>query len=147
MGKFLDEAIEKQVREIFASMAHPVAVLFFSGTENCEYCEETQQLLEEVTALSEKLELHVFDIEKDAQTAKELGIDKTPGFVLAGKEDGKLIDYGIRFFGVPAGGEFTTLIRDLLMVSSRDSGLSEKTREFLKKLDKPVHLQVFITPT
>lgn len=147
MGKFLDEAIEKPVREIFASMAHPVAVLFFSGTENCEYCEETQQLLEEVTALSEKLELHVFDIEQDAQTAKELGIDKTPGFVLAGKEDGKLIDYGIRFFGVPAGGEFTTLIRDLLMVSSRDSGLSEKTREFLKKLDKPVHLQVFITPT
>jgi alkyl hydroperoxide reductase subunit AhpF len=33
------------------------------------------------------------------------------------------------------------------MVSRRDSGLDAKTREFLKNLDKPLHLQVFVTPT
>ena len=33
------------------------------------------------------------------------------------------------------------------MVSSRDSGLKETTREFLKALPSPLHLQVFVTPT
>jgi alkyl hydroperoxide reductase subunit AhpF len=39
------------------------------------------------------------------------------------------------------------LINDILIVSKRDSGLDTKTREFLKNLDKPLHLQVFVTPT
>jgi alkyl hydroperoxide reductase subunit AhpF len=33
------------------------------------------------------------------------------------------------------------------MVSKRESGLNEKTREFLKNLDKPLELQVFVTPS
>jgi len=33
------------------------------------------------------------------------------------------------------------------MVSRRDSGLDSKTREYLKNLDQPLHLQVFVTPT
>jgi glutaredoxin-like protein len=49
--------------------------------------------------------------------------------------------------GIPAGHEFTSLIRNILMVSSRDSGLSPETRTFLSKLDKPLHMQVFVTPT
>jgi glutaredoxin-like protein len=39
------------------------------------------------------------------------------------------------------------LINDILIVSKRDSGLDAKTREFLKNLDRPLHLQVFVTPT
>jgi glutaredoxin-like protein len=39
------------------------------------------------------------------------------------------------------------LINDILIVSKRDSGLTKETREFLKNLDKPLHLQVFVTPS
>ena len=34
-----------------------------------------------------------------------------------------------------------------MIVSKRESGLDEKTREFLKNLTEPLHLQVFVTPT
>ena len=54
---------------------------------------------------------------------------------------------GIQFSGIPSGHEFSTLINDILIVSKRESELDAKTREFLKNLDKPLHLQVFVTPT
>jgi glutaredoxin-like protein len=48
---------------------------------------------------------------------------------------------------MPSGYEFSTLINDILAVSRRNSGLTETTREFLKQLNQPVHLQVFVTPS
>ena len=61
--------------------------------------------------------------------------------------NGEIVDYGIRLSGIPAGHEFTTLINDLVMVSKQDSGLSPAVRERLSKLENPVNLQVFVTPT
>jgi len=55
-------------------------------------------------------------------------------------------DYGIHFYGIPAGYEFTSLIHDIMMVGSGDSGLSAETRQWTTGLVKPVHLQVFVTP-
>jgi alkyl hydroperoxide reductase subunit AhpF len=49
--------------------------------------------------------------------------------------------------GVPSGHEFSTLIQDLILVASRDSGLSPQVRNYIKGLSKPLHLQVFVTPT
>jgi alkyl hydroperoxide reductase subunit AhpF len=56
-------------------------------------------------------------------------------------------DYGIRMYGLPSGYEFGTLVEAILDVSSGDSGLSEPTRTALKEIAKPVHVQVFSTPT
>ena len=58
-----------------------------------------------------------------------------------------MIDHGIRFIGIPGGHEFTSLINGILMVSRRDSGLNEITRNNLSKLDQSLLLQVFVTPT
>jgi alkyl hydroperoxide reductase subunit AhpF len=66
--------------------------------------------------------------------------------VIAGREDDRIINYGIRLAGIPSGHEFSSLIQDLILVSGRDSGLSQPTRDFLKNLTEPVHLQVFVTP-
>jgi glutaredoxin-like protein len=57
------------------------------------------------------------------------------------------LDYGVRLAGIPSGHEFSSLIQDLILVSGRDSGLSAETRKALDDLDKPVLLQVFVTPT
>ena len=56
-------------------------------------------------------------------------------------------DYGIRFYGIPAGYEFASLIGDILDVSSGDSGLAPETKAALADLKEPLHLQVFTTPT
>ncbi|MCS7011871.1 MAG: thioredoxin family protein [Anaerolineales bacterium] len=147
MAKLLNEHVEKQVRDVFEELKAPVHILFFGSQDGCEYCEDTRQLVEEVAALSDKISLSVYDLETDAETARTYQIDKSPALVIAGKEGDQIIDYGVRFFGIPAGHEFTSLIQDIVLVSGRDSGLSPSTREFLKSLKQPVHLEVFVTPT
>ncbi len=149
MANLLDENIRTQVQEVFAQLEQPVEILFFGSgdPQHCMYCEETKALLEEVSALSDQLHLQVYDIEKDAALAQQYKVDSVPAFVLAGRDGEQVIDYGIRYKGIPAGHEFSSLINDLILVAKRDSNLSPQTRQFLQGLTQPVHLQVFVTPT
>lgn len=147
MTKLLNEHVEQQVREVFADLKEPVHILFFGTKHGCEYCDDTRQLVEEVAALSDKISLSVHDLEVDADLAAKHDVDKAPALIITAKDGDQITDYGVRLFGIPAGHEFTSLIQDIIMVSNRDSGLSPSTREFLKTLTKPVHLQVFVTPT
>ncbi|HET9906871.1 MAG TPA: thioredoxin family protein [Anaerolineales bacterium] len=147
MEKFLNEQIVKQIEEAFAAMENPVQVLYFGSQDHCDSCTETQQLLEEVTATSDKIELSVYDLKDNREIAERFNVTNAPGIVIAAKNDTEVKNLGVQFSGAPSGYEFSTLINDILAVSRRDSGLSETTRELLKKLDRPVHLQVFVTPS
>jgi hypothetical protein len=53
----------------------------------------------------------------------------------------------VRFFGMPSGYEFSSLIDDVVDVSRGRTRLSEATREALAALATPLHFQVFVTPT
>jgi glutaredoxin-like protein len=147
MEKILDETTIGQIRQTFAQMKEPVRILFFGSHDNCDLCADTQRLLEEVTALDEKLDLHVYDLQEDAAVAEKFNVDKAPGIVIAAQHDNQITDLGIQYSGIPSGHEFSTLINDILLVSNRDSGLSPKTREYLRNLDKPLLLQIFVTPS
>ncbi len=147
MDKILDEHVVSQIREAFADFREPVQILFFGSKENCEYCGGTRQLLEELAATRDGLAVSSYDLDADRETAAKFGVDRAPGVVIAAKDGDEIKDLGIRFSGIPSGHEFSTLISDILMVSKRDSGLNEKTREYLKALDQPLLLQVFVTPT
>lgn len=145
--KLLDDGIIEQIREVFDQIQEPVEVLFFTRKEDCEYCGDALQLAQEVVAISDKLSLVVYDLDEDADVASQYNVDKAPGMVLAGKDGDQLVDYGVRYAGIPSGHEFSSLIHDLVLVSSRDSGLDDATRAFLGGLTEPVLLQVFVTPT
>jgi len=147
MEKVLNDQIIKQINEAFEAVQEPVQVLFFGSKDNCDYCAEAQQLLEEVTALHEKLALSVYDVQENADIAAKFNVTNAPGIVIAAKDNAEVKNLGIQFSGIPSGHEFSTLINDIIIVSKRDSGLNETTREFLRNLDKPLHLQVFVTPT
>jgi glutaredoxin-like protein len=147
MEKVLNDQITKQITEAFADVQAPVQVLYFGSKDNCEYCNETKQLLEEVTALNDKLELSVYDMQEHQDVASKFNVTNAPGIVIAARDGAEVTNLGIQFSGIPSGHEFSTLINDIVIVSKRESGLNEKTREFLKNLDKPLHLQVFVTPT
>ena len=147
MTNLLNEDIRNQVREAFNSLQEPVQVLFFGSKEQCEYCDDTLKLVEEVTSLSDKLNLQVFDMEANAAVADRYNVSMSPGLVIAGEGENGPIDYGIRYAGIPSGHEFSSLIQDLILVSGRDSGLNQQTRDFLANLKEPIHLQVFVTPT
>jgi len=147
MTNLLNDDIRKQVSEAFKQLREPVQILFFGSREQCEYCDDTLMLVEEVASLSEKLSVHAFDVKTSAEVAERYNVSLTPGLVLAAEGEDGPIDYGVRYAGIPSGHEFSSLIQDLLLVSSRDSGLNEQTREFLAGLKEPVYLQVFVTPT
>lgn len=148
MSQMLDEGIIKQLKDLFADLDQVVEILYFgSQTQNCQYCKETQQLLEEVTDITDKAALQIYDIDEDGELADKYAVDKVPGFVVVSREGDEITDYGIRFYGIPSGHEFTSLVTGLMMVSKGDSGLSEGGRAFLAGLKQPVHLQVYVTPT
>lgn len=147
MTQLLNEDIVKQIGEVFAGLKEPVHMLFFGSKDNCEYCNETRQLAEEVAAISDQVSLAVYDLEADADIAKHYNVDASPYIIIAAKNGEQVLDYGVRFAGIPSGHEFSSFIQAILIVSSRDSGLNPQTRTFLKALEKPVHLQVFVTPT
>jgi len=147
MEKLLNEQTISQIEEAFKQMKEPVQILFFGSDENCDYCADTRQLLEEVAAVDDRLSLSIYDLQADAEVAKKFNVDKAPAIVIAAKDGGQIIDFGIQYSGIPSGHEFGTLINDVILVSGRDSGLSAEVREFLKNLEKPLHMQVFVTPT
>jgi glutaredoxin-like protein len=147
MQKVLDPQITKQIQQVFDEIEQSVQVLLFTSNEACDYCNETKQLLEEVAALNDKIGLSVYDIDRQPEVASRFSVTNAPGIVIAAKDDQDVKNLGIQFAGIPSGHEFSTLVNDILMVSRRDSGLDTKTREYLKTLEKPLHLQVFVTPT
>jgi len=117
------------------------SVLIVPGQE-CSSCKETRELLEELTETSDKLHLTIKDFVRDEQEAQGLGITRIPAFILQGHTKG-----AVRYFGIPAGYEFSTLVEDLIDVSRGTTKLSEKTRETLATVDQDLHIQVFVTPT
>lgn len=147
MASLLNETLQKQVSEVFSQLKEPVQIMFFGKKTNCEYCDDTHRMVEEVASLSDKIKLNIFDLDQDSAQAKQYNVNKAPGIVIAGQDGDKVLDYGIRISGIPSGHEFRVLINDLILVSGRDSGLSQHTRDILSGLTKPVLLQVYVTPT
>jgi glutaredoxin-like protein len=142
--------VQNQVKNVFQALAGPVKLVMFTqgegGAIECSLCKETRELVEEVAGLSDKIELQVYDLVKDATIAAEYNIEKIPALaIVAGGNQPK--DYGIRFYGIPSGYEFTSLIQDVLLVSQGKTNLSPNTLQQLDKLENPVHIQVFVTPT
>jgi glutaredoxin-like protein len=147
MEKLLNDEIVGQIRGLFQKMEHPVELILFVSQDNCDYCTEVRQLLEEVAPLSDLLGLRVYDLAADADVAARFGVSEAPAILITAREADQVTDLGVRYLGIPSGHEFGTLIQDILLVSGRDSGLSAETRAYLKGLTSPLLLQVFVTPT
>jgi len=138
----IQDTDKAKVREILGRMDQPVRLVNFTQELECQYCRETRQLLEEVAGFSDKLTLEVHDFLLEKAKAETYKVDKIPATVLIGEKD-----RGIRYYGIPAGYEFATLLEDIVMVSRGDSGLSLASRGKLAGLKDPLHLQVYVTPT
>jgi len=142
----LQEKERKYLREKFEALPQPVKMIMFTQEIECAYCQETRQLSEELAGLSDKISLEVCDLVKDREVAEHYQVDKIPAIVLM-KGGDQPKDYGIRYYGVPAGYEFSSLVEDIAMIGWGESGLSAATKTELARLTTPLHLQVFVTPT
>jgi glutaredoxin-like protein len=141
MGFFQDKD-KPLIKERLSAMRSEVTLSYFTQEIECEFCRATRELLEELCTLHEKMKLRVFDFKDNRTEVEKYAIDKIPATVIA---DGN--DYGIRFYGVPAGYEFSSLLEAILMVSRGESSLSAESKKALQEIGTPVHLQVLVTPT
>lgn len=130
-------AVQDRLKELEKS----VKLINFTQELECPTCQETG-LLRELSELSEKLSLEVYNFQLDKAQVAQYQIDKIPATVIEGAKD-----YSIRFYGLPSSYEFATLLDDIVAVSRGMSALRPETSERLRALDRPLHLQVFVTPT
>ncbi|MFG1519320.1 MAG: thioredoxin family protein [Thermoplasmataceae archaeon] len=119
-------------------------VIFSSNSPECKYCKETVDLAKEVSAINGKIKLKVYDFDKDKDLAEEYGVTKFPATIVAkaNEKDGR-----IKYYGIPSGYEFGSLIEDLKTVSSGEADISSKAMELISKVDKPLKIRVYVTPT
>ena len=108
----------------------------------CRYCDDTQHLMEEMAALSPKLHLDITDFYSQVQETREAGVERIPAVVLTANDTSN-----VKFYGIPMGNEFATVLEDLVTLSRGVSPLSLETRKKLKQVKEDVHIQVFVTPT
>jgi glutaredoxin-like protein len=138
----LSEPVRKKAAEILAGLAKPVRLVLFTQESDCQFCKDALGLAQELDGLSDRLSLEVYDLQKDAAKAAEHHVDKAPAFVVTSDKD-----YGLRYYGVPAGFEFTTLLTLVELVGSRDSGLKPESKAKLSGLTSPADIQMFVTLT
>ncbi len=138
----LSEDVRNSVQKEFEELPGKVKLVVFTQEFECAHCRENTSLAQEVASLSDKLDIEVHDFVLDKEVVERYGVDKIPAIAVEGEKD-----YGVRFYGVPAGYEFTSLIEAIKAVSAGESGLAAKTKEALRGLKDPLHLQVFVTPT
>jgi glutaredoxin-like protein len=128
--------------ELSQKLVNPVTLTVFTQEFECNYCKETRELAAELASLNDKIRIQVFDLLKDKEKTSAYEVDKVPAIVVEGKERSRA-----KFYGAPAGYEFSTLLKDIVQISRGETELSPETRRVLGRLTAPVHIQVFVTPT
>lgn len=124
----IQESDQKYLREEFSkSLKSNIELIVFTAEDGqCKYCKETVQLAEEVSSLTGKIKLTIYDFNKDAEKARELGVDKYPTTIVC--REGS-IHGRVRYAGIPSGYEFGSLIEDIKMVSDSEVKISSKAME------------------
>ena len=134
---------QEAVRKEFEKLTGPVKLVVFSQELTAgDLCRQNEQLVREVAELSDLISVEVLNLAIDRDRAAAYGVDQVPAIVVEGARD-----YGIRFFGIPSGYEFSNLIDAIIVASSGEPALSEATRSSLAALDADVEIKVFSTPT
>ena len=139
---FIQEEDKAEIREQIGELTKTVRILLFTQSENCQYCGEAEGILEELSQFIDKIKFEKYDVERDAEVAKQYDVKRAPAIVIMGEKD-----HGIRYYGLPAGYEFVALMNAVRMVGIDNSELAPETVQQLSRITKPVHIQVFVTPS
>jgi alkyl hydroperoxide reductase subunit AhpF len=139
----LTERDQQAVRKELERMQGSVKLVVFSQELVAgELCRQNEALVREVAALDDRISVEVLNPAIDRERAASYGVDQVPAIVVEGARD-----YGLRFFGVPSGYEFSNLIDAIIVASSGEPALSDATKTSLATLAEDVHIKVFSTPT
>lgn len=151
LNKEVEDATRKKLSE---SLEGPVTVIHFTQqpsrlilpdhiqVQECMFCKEAKQLLQEVCALSDKLDLMLYDFAADKEEAERMEVDKIPATII-----GRDTKTNVRFYGIPSGYEYASLVEAIVDASRGRTALGPETKQALKSLERNIHIQTFVTPT
>jgi alkyl hydroperoxide reductase subunit AhpF len=140
----LNERDQAAVRTEFEKLGGAVKLVVFSQELIAgDLCRQNEQLMREVAELTDgRAIVEILNPAIDRERAEAYGVDQVPATVVEGARD-----YGIRFYGIPSGYEFSNLIDAMIVASTGTPELSEATRDSLAALAADVQIKVFSTPT
>ncbi len=138
----LSDAQKEVIKKQFDRLAGDVELIVFTQENECLFCRETRELILELGTLSPKIRTKVYDFVKNGDEDLKYNIKKIPAIAIVGKAD-----YGIRYYGMPVGYEFPVLVDDIIDVSRGTTLLPENIKKNISEIKKPVHIQVFVSPT
>jgi glutaredoxin-like protein len=151
----LGEDDAQYLREAFADFAADVTVtvvtrersrLVLPGADSepaQDTSGEVRQIVGEVAATASRITVEHVDAGADVDRAAALVGENTPALVFSSTAaQGRL-----RYFGLPAGYEMSTLIAALTDLGSGESMVPVEISDELAKLARDVHIQVFVTPS
>lgn len=141
---FFSQNDTQTLKTHLSGMVNPVQLVFIKRDTKCPYCCETGELLMEFAEFSAKIQVVVYDADKNTDEIGELNIERVPALALL---DHSLKDTRIRFYGMPGGYEFHSLLGAVLVVSKRRTGLPEDLVRKIRRIDTPLHIQTYVTPT
>ena len=141
---YLDDNLKAELKKQLSVITKNVKMILFTQELECQFCRETKQILTELSEVSDKISLDVKNFINDKEESAKYGVDKIPATVLLDENDK---DYGIKFYGIPSGYEFASLLEDLKLLGTGTTGFTPEVEEQIKNVDTDVHMQVFVTPT
>jgi alkyl hydroperoxide reductase subunit AhpF len=104
---------------------------------------ELKQLCGELAGTSERIRLEVVDAAQDPERGRALTGDRYPALVMSSATArGRL-----RYFGLPAGYELSTVVANVLDLGTAAEPLPDEVAARLAALPGDVRVQVFVTPT
>lgn len=139
-----DDKVKSQLSQLLSKIKNPIVINFFTQEIECPTCQTTHQFVEEIASLNDKITVKTYDFIKDADAVRDFNIDKIPAIVVT---DANKNIKGVRFFGIPAGYEINSFIAACVEVSGVSETLPDAVVSRIKKIAKPVHIQVFVTLT
>ena len=115
--------------------------LIVPGRQPCPGCAPALELLQELAALHDELELRVHDFHSERAAADKWGAERVPGLVIHGE-----VNRPLRFYGV-AGGAFLSVLIDVIVgasakASAKPAPPPQELTALIKKLRARVHLRV-----
>ena len=136
-----DEAVLKQH---LSSITKKVdLVLFTQAIGGSESGTVTKTILGELAALNDKISIVDKNFVLDTEDKTKYGVDKAPAIVIL--SDGA--DTRMRMYGAPTGYEFVGLVEAIIVAGTGNADLEPETMALLAGVTKPMHIQVFSTPT
>ncbi|MCL4478083.1 MAG: thioredoxin family protein [Deltaproteobacteria bacterium] len=138
----LQDKDKEYLKNEFSKLPNQIKLILFTQADNCMYCKEEKELMQELGELSDKIKVEFYDYDTQKDKAEQYKIDKGPALIIEGVKD-----YGIRYYGIPAGYEFSSIVEDIMDVSLGKSNLTSESIKKIKGINKPIRIQVFVTPS